>query len=987
MMLPPPPKFNDAQNAGSLESELVSPGHATRSSQPVLSPSRRERLMAEAALLLIEQQKSKEQLLNTSSPSSMMSSQASAACTAYTTCTADDDSAAAGGPSASSRHLSIATSGAATGGGHCSVAVGTSNPPVRDKLVTDSVALSPQGGAMAPPAVPLPNVYKSPAWAGAPSGVGYTLEVLRNGTQVDSREVWSKDHFTFGRSTDCDIVVEHPSASRLHAVIQYNGDTKEACLWDCGSTHGTFLNKARIRSQVYVPMPVGSTFKLGQSTRIYVFNGPQELMPEEGLSKQQRRQLANLEYAKKMQEKDKKVAAAQMAAAVTGEMSWGMQEDAVLDLDDLLVLDWRAYTGSGNSLNDKQQKLAERIRSREYKMANLRKEIDRIQAKEKMEGGLTQGQASAVVRNEQVIEKLTDEVEDLDEQLNESVRQTLKERAREEKAAEIEAAGTGKRKRRAGGGLDEEEEKYLQGSDSEDEMYDRTQSGKAAGGKKGLKGAKPPTVVESAESLYAKSELLGAEKKSLLEAIAAEEQLLSSRQRVPADSTPANSFFESTDCHMTTAAAAAADNISGQGAVESNWHAAASNDGPTSSDNQQDVLMVVSEGSNTNSAAAAAGLSPGCGVGGESSVESVELSVESVELDPLDAFMDNMETGVEVDKLKAMRKELADVEAQLARTARLLKIADPDGWLNPKSKAASDAKIAVAKRLEADKRRKTLALAKQQAVQRKEAADSAELEAARPFQVFQEEFEDCVEPCGAGAVPASTRHESLVEVEPAESTGHHPLQQQQQGGLLIRTRPSAIKPAAYAIAPTMNGGSSGSTSTTHNQNLKAATKIMKPVAHHQRQGVTNQAAAEAAARLIQEFSSAPSHGSGSSADAHRNGNMDAPANAKYRRVDALVAELDADAKVAADLALLAAATERKDEYCSADDEASALVAEAGRDRFAMGGLGSFRLQRNADRGAAGVLSDPHSAATSTAWVPPSNQKGDGRTALNDKFGY
>jgi len=41
-------------------------------------------------------------------------------------------------------------------------------------------------------------------------------------------------------------------------------------------------------------------------------------------------------------------------------------------------------------------------RSREYKMANLRKEIDRIQAKEGKADGLTEGQAAAIVRNEQV---------------------------------------------------------------------------------------------------------------------------------------------------------------------------------------------------------------------------------------------------------------------------------------------------------------------------------------------------------------------------------------------------------------------------------------------------------------------------------------------------------------------------------------------------------------------------------------------------------
>lgn len=41
-------------------------------------------------------------------------------------------------------------------------------------------------------------------------------------------------------------------------------------------------------------------------------------------------------------------------------------------------------------LTQKQQKLAEKVRGKEYKIANLRKENERIMAKERQEGGLTQ---------------------------------------------------------------------------------------------------------------------------------------------------------------------------------------------------------------------------------------------------------------------------------------------------------------------------------------------------------------------------------------------------------------------------------------------------------------------------------------------------------------------------------------------------------------------------------------------------------------------
>jgi hypothetical protein len=42
---------------------------------------------------------------------------------------------------------------------------------------------------------------------------------------------------------------------------------------------------------------VGDTVRFGQSTRMYVLTGPSELMPAEGLNKQQKKQLALLEAA------------------------------------------------------------------------------------------------------------------------------------------------------------------------------------------------------------------------------------------------------------------------------------------------------------------------------------------------------------------------------------------------------------------------------------------------------------------------------------------------------------------------------------------------------------------------------------------------------------------------------------------------------------------------------------------------------------------
>lgn len=71
--------------------------------------------------------------------------------------------------------------------------------------------------------------------------------------------------------------MEHPSTSRLHAVLQFEG--QQAYLVDCGSTHGSSLNKQPLQPLVYYPVPVGAQFRLGQSSRAYILNAPEVCSP------------------------------------------------------------------------------------------------------------------------------------------------------------------------------------------------------------------------------------------------------------------------------------------------------------------------------------------------------------------------------------------------------------------------------------------------------------------------------------------------------------------------------------------------------------------------------------------------------------------------------------------------------------------------------------------------------------------------------------
>lgn len=86
------------------------------------------------------------------------------------------------------------------------------------------------------------------------NSVPYSLEILKTGESLGVKQIAAKDHYTFGRSPTADFTLEHPTSSRLHAVLQYNGSTKEAFVYDCGSTHGTFINKNKLKPGVHVPV-------------------------------------------------------------------------------------------------------------------------------------------------------------------------------------------------------------------------------------------------------------------------------------------------------------------------------------------------------------------------------------------------------------------------------------------------------------------------------------------------------------------------------------------------------------------------------------------------------------------------------------------------------------------------------------------------------------------------------------------------------------
>ena len=116
--------------------------------------------------------------------------------------------------------------------------------------------------------------YKPPTWGGIPEQ-HYFVTILKDGLIKDTINLELKSHLTFGRFDTCDIFLEHPSCSRYHAVLQYcafeEGKRKKGFyIFDLGSTHGTMLNKKKIKPKVYNRVRVGYQLKFGGSSRLYI---------------------------------------------------------------------------------------------------------------------------------------------------------------------------------------------------------------------------------------------------------------------------------------------------------------------------------------------------------------------------------------------------------------------------------------------------------------------------------------------------------------------------------------------------------------------------------------------------------------------------------------------------------------------------------------------------------------------------------------------
>ncbi|CAO1432404.1 unnamed protein product [Diamesa tonsa] len=189
--------------------------------------------------------------------------------------------------------------------------------------------------------------YKEPNWSGAPSEY-YGFEVLKNGQIVEQiKNLEKKNFWVFGRLPQNEIVAAHPTVSRHHCVLQYRPqiESEEGSdepeiekgwfIFDLDSTHGTFLNRMRVRPKTYIRIRVGMMLKLGSSTRNFILQGPMEDSEDESelsvteLKQQKVQRDQEREEEKQMKERDELLELERLEKLKESQgISWGMADDA-----------------------------------------------------------------------------------------------------------------------------------------------------------------------------------------------------------------------------------------------------------------------------------------------------------------------------------------------------------------------------------------------------------------------------------------------------------------------------------------------------------------------------------------------------------------------------------------------------------------------------------------------------------------------------------
>lgn len=129
-------------------------------------------------------------------------------------------------------------------------------PPGKPKLLSLLNYLQPISEAQPEP----PSSDEGSLGETAQTSLGDTLHILFPDQSVKSFSIKTVP-LRIGREKDNDLVLEHASISRHHAILDFNGENYTLC--DLGSKNGTFINERRLKSNQPVTLYPGENVRIG----------------------------------------------------------------------------------------------------------------------------------------------------------------------------------------------------------------------------------------------------------------------------------------------------------------------------------------------------------------------------------------------------------------------------------------------------------------------------------------------------------------------------------------------------------------------------------------------------------------------------------------------------------------------------------------------------------------------------------------------------
>lgn len=94
--------------------------------------------------------------------------------------------------------------------------------------------------------------------------------VYKGGDVLSELVLNEKLVISFGRKDDNDVIMDHTSISRYHAVVFFKDS--EIFLMDLGSSHGTHVDDVQLKSTQATRLDSNCSISFGKSTRNYVLN-------------------------------------------------------------------------------------------------------------------------------------------------------------------------------------------------------------------------------------------------------------------------------------------------------------------------------------------------------------------------------------------------------------------------------------------------------------------------------------------------------------------------------------------------------------------------------------------------------------------------------------------------------------------------------------------------------------------------------------------